>query len=146
MHERHVATFNVPWQVRTVGCVTVDSYCRDRRIAPTFIKIDTEEFEWDVLRGGSEVVHEFKPGLLVEVAAGKENRTAIWEWLTAAGYRCYQILERGDPRSAGRLCLPIRTSSEFAAAATQNPESEPADTNTDFVCLQARDDFFATES
>src|SRR5262249_11707626 len=56
MNQRHVEGFKVPWRQRTIECVTLDAYCGRQRIVPTLIKIDTEGFECEVIRGARSVL------------------------------------------------------------------------------------------
>lgn len=45
----------------------LDDFCRDLQIAPTFLKIDCEGFEPNVIAGGLEVIKHVKPIILVEI-------------------------------------------------------------------------------
>jgi FkbM family methyltransferase len=50
-----------------VSTVTVDAFCAQWAIAPTFIKIDVEGGELAVLRGARETVRRCEPALFVEL-------------------------------------------------------------------------------
>ena len=106
MRERHVATFNVPWQVRTVGCVTVDSYCRDRRIAPTFIKIDTEGSEDAVLvASDKELLRDAHSRPLSLLSDSRAGRPAVGWTFVPADPHVERVRGCGDSESeigAGR--------------------------------------------
>lgn len=45
----------------------LDDFCRDRQIAPTFLKIDCEGFEPNVIAGALETIKHIKPIILVEI-------------------------------------------------------------------------------
>jgi FkbM family methyltransferase len=77
---REVSFVDVNVTARKVEVVTLDSYCKN--IAPDFIKIDVEGFEYDVLLGAAETLQK-TPRLMVEV---QKNQIAIFTILKAAGY------------------------------------------------------------
>jgi FkbM family methyltransferase len=52
-----------------VDVTTVDAAVREHGLRPSFVKVDVEGLEVDVVRGMSETVAEFRPVLLVEVSA-----------------------------------------------------------------------------
>jgi FkbM family methyltransferase len=136
--ERHVEAFKLPWRQRTVDCVTLDSYCSANRIAPTLIKIDTEGFECEVLRGALGLLRECKPAILVEVSGSVENQYELWNMLARQQYRCYSIVQSLGRRYPERPFVPIYCAEEFMAAG--NHESDKFEGDRDFIFLQPSDD------
>lgn len=49
-----------------VPCRTLDSFVSEYGVKPTFIKIDVEGHQMEVLRGGLETIKKWKPILLIE--------------------------------------------------------------------------------
>lgn len=68
-----------------VETVTVDAFCAREGIVPTFIKVDAEGAELDVLRGARETIRRAGPGLALFV----EMHPTVWSELgiTAADVR-----------------------------------------------------------
>jgi FkbM family methyltransferase len=71
---------------------------------PTFIKIDVEGLELDVLRGLANTISDYHPALFIELhgadaARKSENAVAVVRWLIAAGYRSILNVETGKPES-----------------------------------------------
>jgi FkbM family methyltransferase len=141
MTEQHVAAFQHSWRRRTIECVTLDAYCRAQNVAPTFIKIDAEGFEWEILQGSAAVLENLKPDLLMEVSTSTEKQLAIWESLAAAGYRCYWINQDLRGRYPKRPILPIQTPREFVTSGAESPDGYSAD--RDFIFLQPHHDMLA---
>jgi FkbM family methyltransferase len=138
MNQSHVEGFRVPWRRRKVDCVTLDSYCSVNRIAPTLIKIDTEGFEREVVRGALGVLREFKPGLTVEVSAELDDRHELWRTLVREGYRCYGVARAFGGRYPERPFVPVRSAEEFVTANTEL--SDKFEGVRDFIFLQPSDD------
>src|SRR5262249_1271299 len=112
----HVAAFHLPWSRRTVECITLDAFCRDHRLSPTLMTIDTEGFEWAAIRAAAGTFRQFKPDLLVEVSSPLDSQRALWEFLAGEGSRCYSIVRSLGRRYPKRPFLPIRSSAEFIGA------------------------------
>lgn len=53
----------------TVPMITLDRYCADRKISPTWILIDVEGFELDVLRGAQQLLRDPRVHVVVEMHA-----------------------------------------------------------------------------
>ncbi len=140
MNERHVASFNRPFEPRTIEVVTLDGYCAAHQVAPTFLKIDTEGYEWQVLQGAAQMVREFKPGILVEVSTSADDQRAMWDMLAGLGYRCYAIDRSLRARYPKRPFEAVRDVNRFLAREV-NPE-EPYN-DADFVFLQLGEDVLA---
>jgi FkbM family methyltransferase len=138
MSERHVEVFNVPWRLRKVDCVTLDSYCRVNRITPTLIKIDTEGFECEVVRGALGILREFRPGVVVEVSAGLDDQHELWRTLVHEDYRCYAVVRSLGGRYPERPFVPVHSAGEFVTANAE--ESDRFEGDRDFIFLQPADD------
>jgi FkbM family methyltransferase len=141
MAEHHVAAYQHPWRRRTIECVTLDEYCRAQNVAPTFIKIDAEGSEGEILEGSAAVLADCKPDLLMEVSTSAERQRAIWESLATAGYRCYWIKQDTWRRYPKRPFVAIQTSSEFVTTGTEIEDGYRTD--RDFVFLQPHRDVLA---
>jgi len=50
-----------------VVCTTLDDYCYKNNVKPTFIKIDVEGGEYQVLRGGKKILNGCNPVIAMEV-------------------------------------------------------------------------------
>lgn len=71
-----------------VEVVRLDDYFHEIGVQPGFIKIDTEGFEWPVLKGchGLFSIDKIKPKFMVEVQA---NHSEIYHLFSSMGYRIY---------------------------------------------------------
>ena len=115
----------------TVSGITLDRYCATTGITPTFLKIDVETHEEQVLRGAEALLREHHPPMILEAIhkAGTDFGGKVSEYLgSVGGYRYYNIepnLElsehdriSADPGSEFRdwLVSPIELPTEFHAA------------------------------
>lgn len=76
-----------------IDCVTLDDYCEQNAIpSVSFIKIDVEGFEENVLQGAKRMLRKFKPALVVEFYAkteeAHEKSMRVLELLKSSGYEC----------------------------------------------------------
>jgi len=84
-----------------VRVTTLDKDIEERGLpAPTFVKIDVEGFELDVLRGATQTLARVRPSLFIEIhgetLAGKQrNAAAVVRFLSEAGYGPIQHIESG---------------------------------------------------
>jgi FkbM family methyltransferase len=91
-----------------VRVTTLDQDIEERGLpAPTFVKIDVEGFELDVLRGATQTLARARPSLFIEIhgetLAGKQrNAAAVVEYLHQAGYGPIQHIESATEVSPGR--------------------------------------------
>lgn len=65
-----------------VPATTIDKYCKESKAIPTFINIDTEGSELNILVGGRETLKKHKPVIALE----------IWKNMTEDG-KCREIIE-----------------------------------------------------
>jgi len=78
-----------------VGCVTLDDYCSTNRIRPSFVKIDAESAEFDVLSGMLHVIQDYHPIISLEVGdeeqipGVKSSRECVM-FLIERGYKACQ--------------------------------------------------------
>jgi FkbM family methyltransferase len=80
-----------------VEVTTVDDAIAASGLRPSFVKVDVEGREVDVLRGMSKTVEEFRPVLLVEV----NERSAAEVQQLLPGYRAERVTRRGLSSLAG---------------------------------------------
>jgi FkbM family methyltransferase len=84
-----------------VRVTTLDQDIEELRLpAPTFIKIDVEGFELDVLRGAEQTLAREQPAVFVEIhgetlAEKRSNAAAVVQFLHDAGYGAIQHIESG---------------------------------------------------
>lgn len=69
---------------------TLDNYVKETGIKPNLLKIDTEGFELNVLKGGSTCISEEKPFIILESNLGSD-RTSLIEQLDKLDYKIYQV-------------------------------------------------------
>jgi FkbM family methyltransferase len=143
MDERHVAAYQRPWRTSTIACVSLDSHCRAHGLAPSFLKIDTEGFEWEVLQGAAALLQECRPGLLVEVSTSIEKQHAMWSALSGAGYRCYAIDRALGARYPKQPFARISSAAEFVKRGIGDADGGTYEGDADFIFLQPHDDVLA---
>lgn len=74
----------------TIPTTTIDSYCDTRKVTPSFIKIDTEGNELQVILGGMKILKQHKPKLFFEVNNDFENAAKIFsDLLCPLGYTIF---------------------------------------------------------
>jgi FkbM family methyltransferase len=77
-----------------IPTVTLDDYVAKYKLAPSFVKIDVEGAEPEVIQGMTNVLHQFRPALVIElVDAGP---TISWPCRQIVDYLCehgYQAIE-----------------------------------------------------
>lgn len=94
-----------------VRVTTLDKDIEERGLpAPTFVKIDVEGFELDVLRGATQTLARERPSLFIEIhgetLAGKQrNAAAVVQFLSEAGYGQIQHIESGTEVRPGHSDL-----------------------------------------
>lgn len=70
-----------------VKCVRLDDLAFEGQIS--FIKIDVEGMEFDVLAGATQLIARFRPSLAVEISARHEP--LFWAWLQANQYQVVNV-------------------------------------------------------
>lgn len=98
-----------------VQTTTIDTYCEEHNVIPTFIKIDTEGAEWKVLRGAQHILEQHKPDMLVEINSAPLLKEKIWNFLSELKYHCY-FVPYIVPKKFGQLFNPINSLVEFLEA------------------------------
>lgn len=83
-----------------VDVITLDDYAKDHSLWPTFIKIDVEGFEGQVLRGATEILSR-APKLAIEIHIQAVQRygdsiESLLELLKTDRYNCWILEEQGD--------------------------------------------------
>jgi FkbM family methyltransferase len=66
-----------------VEVLTLDGYVEATGIAPDFVKVDVEGFEWEVLQGAARLVSERRPAWMIELTRRRQETAA---WLVDHGY------------------------------------------------------------
>jgi len=88
--------------------VSLDAFAREHRLRPTFVKIDAESAEGEVLAGMRWLLEEVRPVLCVEVGdLGVEEAapsTELVRTLTSSGYRALEFADAGFRSHQRKLC------------------------------------------
>lgn len=90
----------------TAPLVAIDADRVAQRLpVPTFIKIDVEGMEWEVLQGLAATIGSFHPDLYIELHGAdaiskSDNAEAVVHWLLEAGYKRILNVEMGRTVSA----------------------------------------------
>jgi len=82
-----------------VDCTTLDEYCTEHHINPTFIKIDVEGSEYEVLRGATHILTHGAPIISLEAWSrpyDNHNHIKAIALLKEYGYHASQIDQSGD--------------------------------------------------
>lgn len=77
-----------------VSCVTLDTYCVEHTVRPTFIKIDVEGSEYEVLSGALRLLREDSPIIAMEAWSkpyDNSNHIKALRLLEENNYKAYQI-------------------------------------------------------
>jgi len=82
-----------------VKTIVLDKYCQEKKIQPTFIKIDAEGAEHLILKGMSYILNLLRPLISLEVAGGeewKENCQESIQILLDKNYQVFKITSEGE--------------------------------------------------
>jgi FkbM family methyltransferase len=90
------------WPEATVRAVAVtqvalDDVVRERRLAPDFVKIDTEGSEIAVLRGAVDLLRTVQPTLMFEAWREADTRRPLWDILDKHGYAIAAVSDARAP-------------------------------------------------
>lgn len=135
MDQSHVAQFQRPFTPRAVRMVSLDTFCREHELSPSVVKIDAEGFEWEVIRGGQQIIGSCRPAIVVEVSASLEAQRALWTLLAEMDYRCYWC--GGPTQAAGHQPFQRIASLDDFVGVGSGWIQQGAE--RDFVFLQAAD-------
>jgi FkbM family methyltransferase len=88
-HENRASAGLADVDVREVAVdvVTLDAFVAEQRVAPSFVKIDVEGFEGEVLAGARDTLAAVRPLLMVEVQVGAGE---VFTTLRGLGYRLFR--------------------------------------------------------
>jgi FkbM family methyltransferase len=88
-----------------VQVVTLDQYCKSRNTIPSFVKIDVEGAEFDVIKGGETVFSRGKIVVIMEIwpSGYNANHIKAAQKLISMGYDVFTLDAEG---------LPVRSSLE----------------------------------
>lgn len=82
-----------------VSCITLDTYCVEHDVKPTFIKIDVEGSEYEVLSGGLRLLQEESPIIAMEVWSkpyDNTNHIKAIKLLQENKYNAFKINDSGS--------------------------------------------------
>jgi FkbM family methyltransferase len=85
-----------------VPSIRLDTYCRDRGVLPSVIKIDVESYESHVVHGATQVLEQARPSVVCEILRDTDPRSieqtvlpfvslgyCLYRWMAAEGWiRC----------------------------------------------------------
>lgn len=97
--KRTVEKFKNKGKEIEVETTTLDMYCSQNNIRPSFVKLDTEGSESLVLEGSGNILENIRPVLSVEMGGGgewAENNQKSLALLRKYGYKPYEINENGE--------------------------------------------------
>jgi len=90
-------------RIKESGQVKIQTMCLDSLAIKdvSFIKIDVEGFEMNVLKGAQETISKFKPSMWIEInetalAANNCSAEEIENYLSGIGYKTEPFPEKGD--------------------------------------------------
>lgn len=64
-YDKYTQKYGVNEDIVAVKCTSIDKYCKDNGILPTFIKMDIEGAEKEALMGAKETIRTLKPKLAI---------------------------------------------------------------------------------
>jgi FkbM family methyltransferase len=97
-----------------VLATTLDRYCKDENIKPTFLKIDVEGAEYEVLVGARRILTTERPKILMEIWRSPfdyENHLRAIDFLLKNDYKPFRIDNQGLPAPITEI-IPDRDISE----------------------------------
>jgi FkbM family methyltransferase len=82
-----------------IECIDLDSYCEENKVKPSFLKIDVEGVEKEVIFGMKKIIKEDKPRVLLEASKEIRGIKEIFEVFKNSGYKIYSWKTRVDEDS-----------------------------------------------
>ncbi|WP_414660863.1 FkbM family methyltransferase [Horticoccus sp. 23ND18S-11] len=82
--------------------VTLDEFVAQGGVPPTFLKIDVEGAEVDVLAGATEVLRRYRPTVLCETH-GAAAAQGVYQLLHALGYTLYRVTSQLEPIASAAM-------------------------------------------
>lgn len=105
---RKSAHINAQYQEITVDITTLDAFIEQTRFTPSFIKIDAEGAELEILQGAHNTLTKCQPIMMVEVT---QNYGAVFDLLQTEGYHLMDEdrnpLMRNARFSGNVFCIPF---------------------------------------
>lgn len=96
------------WKLE-VNVTTLDDFVSDKHINKIdLIKLDVEEAEIEVIKGGEKTISRFHPDIICEILIDSPRKYEVFACLTILGYRGYLITPKGLVREEEPLILPNR--------------------------------------
>ncbi len=92
-----------------VKVITLDDYVQERNLYPDLIKIDTEGFELNVLKGGKQTIAKFRPLIIFE-SNKSSTRKELLEFFDSVDYIIFDLKKKRYNRGDEFL---ISTSTNF---------------------------------
>jgi FkbM family methyltransferase len=93
---RWASDSNRLYQPIVCDSTTIDDFIKAGNPPPTFIKIDVEGAEVDVLRGAIETLMQIRPSVMCETH-GADNAAKVYEILHGVGYRLFNVSQNVIP-------------------------------------------------
>ena len=82
-----------------VNAINLDEYIKDKKINPTFIKIDAESTEYEVLLGMDFILKKIKPVICLEIGdlgvKGAKNSKNVIKYILNYGYEVFEFNNLG---------------------------------------------------
>jgi FkbM family methyltransferase len=91
--------------------ISIDAYCEQHGLSPSFLKIDVEGWEWPVLNGCRRTIAAGRPAVLAEIQSERPDKARVWDLFAPLGYQCLRL-----PASRGGRLTPIDTAASFMAS------------------------------
>lgn len=102
--ERHLAMNRCVNVTTEPSVVALDTYVRQKRLRPDVLRVDMEDLELEVLRGGADMLRGSRPTLFLSTHGAEANR-ACRALLAGLGYDVLGIDHDDPAASAHLLCV-----------------------------------------
>ncbi|MGB9184643.1 MAG: FkbM family methyltransferase [Solirubrobacteraceae bacterium] len=104
LHADHVGRHGGSSRSIAVRGTTLDEMVASTAIKPSLLKIDVEDHELAVLRGGQDVIRRFRPAILVEVTPG--TAFDVHRLLSGYGYEGLRFASDGSLSTINEPLVP----------------------------------------